>query len=133
MKSIRLYFERSALICSWLDRANNLESKKLGLAEERADFAERHVKFLERSNAEKAKKIEVLEKETEVLEKKYEGVLALNSKEYDEAQHEVRENWNQYHTCWFHYLDLLHLCNGKLMDGHPGANKPHQAAAQVRL
>jgi hypothetical protein len=26
-----------------LDRINNLESKKLGLAEERAEFAERHV------------------------------------------------------------------------------------------
>ena len=37
-----------------------MESKKLGLAEERAEFAERHVKLLERSNAEKAKKIEVL-------------------------------------------------------------------------
>ena len=54
-----------------LDRINNLESKKLGLAEERAEFAERHVKLWERSNAEKAKKIEVLEKENEVLEKKY--------------------------------------------------------------
>ena len=38
------------------------------------------------------------------------------SKEYDEAQQEVRENWSQYHTCWFHYLDLFHLCNGKIMD-----------------
>ena len=62
-----------------LDRINNLESKKLGLAEERAEFAERHVKLLERSNAEKAKKIEVLEKENEVLERKYEDVLDLNS------------------------------------------------------
>ena len=69
-----------------LDRINNLESKELGLAEERAEFAERHVKLLERSNAEKAKKNEVLEKENEVLEKKYEGVLDLNSKEYVEAQ-----------------------------------------------
>ena len=58
-----------------------------------------------------------------MLEKKYEDVLDLNSKEYDEmskeydeAQQEVRENWNQNHTCWFHYLDLFHLCNGKIMD-----------------
>ena len=57
-----------------LDRVNNLESKKLGLAEERAEFAERHVKLWERSNAEKAKKIEVLEKKNEVLEKKYQGI-----------------------------------------------------------
>jgi hypothetical protein len=93
-----------------------LESKKLGLAEERAEFAERHVKLWERSNAEKAKELEVLEKKNEVLEKKYQDVLDLNMREYEEAQQEVRENWNQYHTCWFHYLDLLHLCNGKFMD-----------------
>jgi hypothetical protein len=22
----------------------------------------------------------------------------------------------EYNTCWFHYLDLLHLCNGKFVD-----------------
>jgi hypothetical protein len=33
-----------------------------------------------------------------------------------QAQQRMREYWNQYHTCWFHYLDLLHLCNGKFMD-----------------
>jgi hypothetical protein len=65
-----------------LDRVNNLESKKLRLAEERAEFAERHVKLWERSNAEKAKKIEVLEKKNEVLEKKYQDVLDLNTREY---------------------------------------------------
>jgi hypothetical protein len=57
-----------------------------------------------------------VEKENEVLEKKYEGVFDLNSKEHDKAQQKVREYWNQYHTCWFHYLDLLHLCNGKFID-----------------
>ena len=70
----------------------------------------------ERSNAEKAKKIEVLEKEKEELEKKYQDVLDLNGKEYDEAQLLLAQRFNQYRTCWFHYLDLLNLCNGKLMD-----------------
>jgi hypothetical protein len=75
-----------------LDKANNLESKKLRLAEEEAKFYERplglqdsYVKLLEWSDAEKAKKIKVLEKK-----KKYQDVLDLNSKEYDEAQQEVR-------------------------------------------
>jgi hypothetical protein len=72
--------------------------------------------LLERSNAEKAKKIEVLEKENEVLEKKYEGVLDLNSKECDEAQQEVRENIDAHHECLDHYLDLFYLFNGKIMD-----------------
>jgi hypothetical protein len=47
-----------------------LEPKKLGLAEEAARFYERHVKLLERSNAEKAKETEVLEKKNEVLWKR---------------------------------------------------------------
>ena len=52
-----------------------------------------------------------------MLEKKYQDVFEENSKECDKAQQKVREYWNQYHTpCWFHYLDLLHLCNGKFMD-----------------
>ena len=77
-------FETTKKICFvlLLDKVNNLESKKLGLAEERAEFAERHVKLWERSNAEKAKKIEVLEKKNEVLEKKYQDVLDLNTREY---------------------------------------------------
>jgi hypothetical protein len=81
-----------------LDKANNLESKKLGLAEEEAKFYERslglqdsYVKLLEWSDAEKAKKIKV-------LEKKYQDVLDLNSKEYDEAQQEVRENMDAHHA-----------------------------------
>jgi hypothetical protein len=55
--------------------------------------------LLERSNAEKAKKIEVLEKKNEVLENKYEGVLDLNRKEYEEAQQEVDENQKAHLTC----------------------------------
>ena len=43
-------------------------------------------------------------------------VLDLNGKEYDEAQQEVDEHSKAHLTCWFHYLDLLHLCNGKFMD-----------------
>ena len=100
------------------------------MAEEKARFYERplglqdpYAKQLEWNDARQVKKIEVLEKENEVLKKKYQDVLDLNSKEYDEmskeydeAQQEVREDWNQYHTCWFHYLDLFHLCNGKTMD-----------------
>jgi hypothetical protein len=93
-----------------------------------AELAEGHAKLLERSNAEKAKKIEVLEKKNEVLEKKYEGVFDLNRKEYEEAQQEVRENMDAHLTCLDHYLDLFHLCNGKIMDTDRGANKLHQAA-----
>jgi hypothetical protein len=64
------------------------------------------MKYLEWAESEKTKR-------TEVLEKQAEDVFEDNSKEYDK--------WNQqYHTCWFHYLDLLHLCNGKFMDTqHP--------------
>ena len=111
-------FETTKKICFdlLLDRVNNLESKKLRLAEERVEFAERYVKLLERSNAEKAKKIEVLEKENEVLEKKYQDVLDLNSKEYVEAQQEVDEHMNAHYTCLEHYLDLWHLCCGKFME-----------------
>jgi hypothetical protein len=32
------------------------------------------------------------------------------------SKKQVAENCNQYRTCWFHYPDLLHLCNGKFMD-----------------
>jgi hypothetical protein len=49
-------------------------------------------------------------------EKKYQDVLDLNGKEYDEAQLLLAQRFNQYRTCWFHYLDLLNMCNGKLMD-----------------
>jgi hypothetical protein len=93
-----------------------LEAQKLALAEEAATFYKRslglndtYMEYLEWADAEKKKR-------TEVLETKYQDVLDLNIKEYEEAQQEVCENWNQYHTCWFHYLDLLHLCNGKFMD-----------------
>jgi hypothetical protein len=132
-------FETTKKICFdlLLDKINNCESKKHELAEERAGFYERRVKLLERSNAEKAKEIEVLEKKNEVLEKKHEDVLDLNRKEYEEARQEVTENLDAHLTCLDHYLDLFHLCNGKIMDtrehGHPGANKPHQAAGQVGL
>ena len=118
----------------------HFEAEKRALAEEAERFYKsccertermlelqsRYMKYLEWAESEKTKRIEV-------LEKKYQDVLDLNSKEYDEAQLLVAENWNQYRTCWFHYLDLLNLCNGKLIHGQPGANKPHQAAAQVRL
>ena len=69
----------------------------------------------ERSNAEKAKKIEVLEKENEVLEKKYQDVLDLNSNEYVEAQQQVDEQQKAHFTCLEHYLDLWHLCCGKFL------------------
>jgi hypothetical protein len=83
--------------------------------------------LLEWSDAEKAKKIEV-------LEKKYQDVLDLNRKEYEEAQQEVRENLDAHLKCLDHYLDLFHLCNGKIMDTQePTNHKPHQAAAQVGL
>ena len=94
----------------------HFEAEKLALAEEAARFYKRgcelqnkYMEYLEWADAEKTKKIEV-------LKKKYQDVLDLNIKEYEEAQQKVREYWNQYHTCWFHYLDLLHLCNGKFMD-----------------
>jgi hypothetical protein len=71
-------FETTEELCFdlLLDKANNLESKELGLAEEEAKFYERslvlqdsYVTLLEWSDAEKAKK-------NEVLEKKYQDVLA---------------------------------------------------------
>ena len=100
----------------------HFEAGKLELAEEKSRGYERflglqdeYVKFLEWSDAEKAKKIEVLEKEKEELEKKYQDVLDLNGKEYDEAQQEVDEHQKAHFTCWFHYLDLMHLCHGKFM------------------
>jgi hypothetical protein len=99
-----------------LDKINNWESKKLGLAEEKAKFYERplglqdsYVKLLEWSDAEKAKKIEVLEKE-------YQDVLDLNRREYEEAQQEVDEHQKAHFTCLEHYLDLWHLCGGKFME-----------------
>ena len=92
-----------------------------------------YVKLLEWSDAAKAKKIEVLEKENEVLKKKYQDMLDLNGKEHDEAQQEVGEHSKAHLTCLDHYLDLFHLCNGKIMDTDRGANKLHQAAAKVRL
>jgi phosphatidate phosphatase PAH1 len=90
--------------------------------------------LLERSNAEEAKKIEVLEKKNELMEKKYEDVLDLNRREYEEAQQEVRENPDAHLSCLDRHLDLFHLCNGKIMDTEePINNKPHQAAGQVGL
>jgi hypothetical protein len=76
-----------------------------------------YVKLLEWSDAAKAKKIEVLEKENEVLKNKYQDVLDLNSKEYVEAQQQVDEQQKAHFTCLEHaYLDLWHLCGGKLME-----------------
>jgi hypothetical protein len=60
------------------------------------------MEYLEWADAEKTKRIEV-------LEKKYQDVLDLNCKEYHEAQQEVDEHQKAYFTCWFHYLDLVHL------------------------
>jgi len=107
----------------------HFEAEKRALAEEAERFYKsccertermlelqsRYMKYLEWAESEKTKRIEV-------LEKKYQDVLDLNGKEYDEAQQEVAENWNQYRTCWFHYLDLLHLCNGKFMDSQEPIN-----------
>jgi hypothetical protein len=78
------------------------------------------MEYLEWADAEKTRRIEV-------LEKKYQDVLDLNSKEYVEAQQQVDEEQKAHFTCLEHYLDLWHLCCGKLMvDGEPpGANKPH--------
>jgi hypothetical protein len=76
-----------------------------------------YVKFLQWNDARQVKKIEVLEKENEVLKKKHQDVLDLNSKEYDEAQQEVHGHSKKAHlTCLDHYMDLFHLCNGKIMD-----------------
>jgi hypothetical protein len=51
-----------------------------------------------------------------VLEKQVQEVSDLNAKEYDGAQQEVSECEDKYNKCLGHYLDLLHLCNGKTMD-----------------
>jgi hypothetical protein len=85
------------------------------------------MKYLEWSDTEKAKRIEV-------LEKKYEDVLDLNIKEYEEAQQEVSENQDAHLTS--HVLGALSglaTFVQRQVHGHPGANKPHQAAAQMGL
>jgi hypothetical protein len=83
------------------------------------------MKYLEWADAEKTKRTEVLKKENQEL-------LDLNMKEYVEAQQQVDEEHNAHYTCLEHHLGLWHLCCGKLIvdGGPPGANKPHQAAAQ---
>jgi hypothetical protein len=70
---------------------------------------------LEWSDAAKAKR-------TKELEKKYQDALDLNRKEHEEAQQEVVENKDAHLTCWEHYLDLLHLSNGKSMDNQEPTN-----------
>jgi hypothetical protein len=35
---------------------------------------------------------------------------------YVEAQQEVSEYEDKYHTCLEHYLELFHLCQGKFME-----------------
>jgi hypothetical protein len=107
----------------------HFEAEKRALAEEKSrgyerflertermlELQSRYMKYLEWAESERKKRIEV-------LEKKYQDVLDLYCKEYDEAQQEVAEYWNQYRTCWFHSLDLLHLCNGKFMDSQEPIN-----------
>jgi hypothetical protein len=107
----------------------HFEAGKLELAEEKSRGYERllglqdeYVKSLEWSDAEKAKKIEVLEKEKEELEKKYQDVLDDNRKDFEWMHQEVNKNQNGFLTCWEHYLDLLHLCNGKFMDNREPIN-----------
>ena len=94
----------------------HFEAEKLALAEEAARFYKRgcelqnkYMEYLEWADAEKTKKIEV-------LEKKYQDVLDLNRKEYEEAQQEVTENLDAHLTCLDHYVDLWYLCCGKIMD-----------------
>ena len=101
----------------------HFEAEKLALAEEAERFYKsccertermlelqsRYTKYLEWAESEKKKRIEV-------LEKKYQDVLDLNSKEYEEAQQEVTENLDAHLTCLDHYLDLWYLCCGKIMD-----------------
>jgi hypothetical protein len=67
------------------------------------------MEYLEWADAEKTKRIEVLEKENQEL-------LDLNIKEYVEAQQEVAEHQKAHYTCLDHYLDLWHLCCGKFME-----------------
>ena len=94
----------------------HFEAEKLALAEEAARFYKRgcelqnkYMEYLEWADAEKTKKIEV-------LKKKYQDVLDLNTKEYEEAQQEVTENLDAHLTCLDHYVDLWYLCCGKIMD-----------------
>ena len=107
----------------------HFEAGKLELAEEKSRGYERflglqdeYVKFLEWSDAEKAKKIEVLEKEKEELGKQYQDVLDDNKKDFEWMHQEVNKNQNEFLTCWEHYLDLLYLCNGKFMDNREPIN-----------
>ena len=90
--------------------------------------------MLEWGDARQVKKIEVLEKENEVLKKKYQGVLDLNSKEYVEAQQEVDEHTRECALYVPRALSGLMAFVLRQVHGEPpGANKPHQAAAQVGL
>jgi hypothetical protein len=119
---------------------DNWKSKELWIAKEKVRFYERpvglqdsYVKLLGWSDARQIKKIEVLEKENEVLKKKYQDVLDLNMKEYVEAHQLVDEHMG---ICALYMPRALPgLMAFVLRQNHgepPGANKPHQAAAQVR-
>jgi hypothetical protein len=86
-----------------------LEAQKLELAEEAATFYRRslglhgaYVEYLEWSDAEKTKRIRVLEKQYA-----YQDVCDLNTKEYDGAQKEVYECQGKYEACVEHHQDLL--------------------------
>jgi hypothetical protein len=60
--------------------------------------------------------------EKEELENEKEELLDLNKKEYAGAQKGVSEDLNAHLTCLDHYLDLFHLCNGKLCSGQEPIN-----------
>jgi hypothetical protein len=107
--------EHAVARCRALE-TQSLESKELGLADEAARFHEwplglldAYVDYLKWSQARE-------QKENQELKKKYGGALDLNRKEYVEAQQEVSECLDKYHTCPEHYMDLFHLCQGKFME-----------------
>jgi hypothetical protein len=91
---------------------NQFLSAKLRMAEEAARFYERSLDLREGYVAFLEWREKVLEKR---LEKQSQEWQDLNTKEWNEAHDEKDKAVAKEHNLIDHYLDLLHMCQGKLM------------------
>ena len=106
---------------------NQTDTFKLRQAEEKARFYERSLDLQGMYVAILEWREKVLEKKNEVLEKQSQEWRDLNTKEYEEAQDEVDKAVAKEHNLLEHYLDLLHMCQGKLMVHDEDAKINHTA------